>query len=85
MTGTMNEPLPGFIGVSALDKLSGPLKNDVMPTPFEGMALGSGHAVLALCHVCVRGVPKQCVYDPYHICIAYSSPVFNSVLWEVFQ
>ncbi|KAJ1618561.1 hypothetical protein T492DRAFT_1091702 [Pavlovales sp. CCMP2436] len=43
--GTMNEPLPGYIGIRALDKLSGPLKNDLMPTPFEGMALGSGFEV----------------------------------------
>jgi len=40
--GTMNEPLPGYIGIKALDKLSGPLKNGLMPTPFEGMALGGG-------------------------------------------
>lgn len=38
----MNEPLPGYVGVRALDKLSGPLKNGLMPTPFDGMALGSG-------------------------------------------
>jgi len=43
--GTMNEPLPGYIGLSRLDRLSGPLKNDLMPTPFEGMALGSGHTM----------------------------------------
>jgi len=35
----------GYIGIRALDKLSGPLKNDLMPTPFEGMALGSGFEV----------------------------------------
>ena len=40
--GTMNEPLPGFIGVKHLDKLSGPLRNGTMPTPFEGMLLGGG-------------------------------------------
>jgi hypothetical protein len=43
--GTMNEPLPGYVGVARLDRLSGPLKNGLMPTPFEGMALGAGHAV----------------------------------------
>ena len=41
--GCMNEPLPGFLGVAHLDKLSGPLKNQEMPTPFQGMALGSGY------------------------------------------
>lgn len=43
--GTMNEPLPGYVGLKRLDRLSGPLKNDLMPTPFEGMALGAGHAM----------------------------------------
>lgn len=43
--GTMNEPLPGYIGIKHLGKLSGPLRNGVMPTPFEGMAVGSGHAL----------------------------------------
>jgi len=41
--GTMNEPLPGYVGIPSLARLSGPLKNDLMPTPFEGMALGAGH------------------------------------------
>jgi hypothetical protein len=42
--GTMNEPLPGFVGVARIDQLTGPLVNALMPTPFEAMALGDGHA-----------------------------------------
>lgn len=33
--GTMNEPLPGFLGLKRLDELVGPLRNGHMPTGFE--------------------------------------------------
>jgi len=48
--GTMNEPLPGFVGLHHLGRLSGPLKNGLMPTPFEGMALASGHPMRVARH-----------------------------------
>ncbi len=40
---TLNEPHAGYIGISDLNGL-GILKNGFMPTPFEGMVLGAGHA-----------------------------------------
>ena len=43
--GSMNEPLPGLIGREDLGALDGPLRNGRMPTPFQAMALGDGHAV----------------------------------------
>lgn len=43
--GSMNEPLPGLVGKSDLSSLDGPLRNGRMPTPFEAMATGSGHAL----------------------------------------
>lgn len=36
---------PGFLGVKSLNHYSGPLKNGLMPTPFQSFALGSGHSV----------------------------------------
>jgi len=43
--GTMNEPMPGYIGIPDIDKLTSPLHNYMMPTPYVSMALGSGHAM----------------------------------------
>ena len=40
--GSMNEPVPGFLGVKHLNQLYGPLRNGNMTTAFEGMALASG-------------------------------------------
>ena len=40
--GSMNEPMPGFLGVKHLNQLYGPLRNGNMPTAFEGMALATG-------------------------------------------
>lgn len=40
---TLNEPSGGYIGMSDLNAY-GLLKNGIMPTPFEGMALGGGNS-----------------------------------------
>ncbi len=40
---TMNEPLPGYIGISNLDAPIGVLKLGACPTPAQGMFLGAGH------------------------------------------
>lgn len=41
---TFNEPAIGYISYSNLDSL-GPLKNGVMPTPFQGMVAGGGNTI----------------------------------------
>ena len=40
----LNEPSAGYIGMRDLNAY-GLLKNGIMPTPFEGMALGGGHSL----------------------------------------
>ena len=40
--GTMNEPMPGYLGVKRLDRIAGPLRNGHMPTALQGMGLASG-------------------------------------------
>lgn len=41
--GSMNEPLPGFIGLPLDAVPAGMLKKGLSPTPFQAMVLGAGH------------------------------------------
>lgn len=43
--GTMNEPSKGYFEYQHLNKLQTELMNGPLPTPFEGMALASGHCM----------------------------------------
>ncbi len=41
--GSMNEPLPGFIGLPLSEVPAGMLRKGASPTPFQAMLLGAGH------------------------------------------
>ena len=72
--GTMNEPMPGWVGWPSLLKLYGPLRNGHMPTAFEGMHLASG------------GSLQVGVYDAKDlVCAATGKPVRREVLNELKQ